>query len=231
MARALVNTPSVLLLDEPLSALDERLRKRMQVELKRIQREIGITFVLVTHDQEEALTLSDRIAVMNKGRFEQVGTPAEIYEHPRTRFVTEFVGDSNVFAGNAGEVRDGLLDVAVDFLGTLRVPLEGAPPPGGEVEFFVRPEKLRLSDSAPDDDETGVRGVLRTIIYQGPVTRYDVEMEDQKRVIVSVMNLDAPTRFVPGERLWVRWQPTSGRLLEPRSGRNGAPSPSDTNTR
>ncbi|NDD29617.1 MAG: ABC transporter ATP-binding protein [Proteobacteria bacterium] len=213
MARALVNTPAVLLLDEPLSALDAKLRHQMQVELKRIQREIGITFVLVTHDQEEALTLSDRIAVMNKGRFEQVGTPTEIYERPRTRFVTEFVGASNIFGGTVRAQGGGEVQVEVDGVGLVRVAHDGSVQSGDTIELFVRPEKMRLSHQAPSTDENRLEGILRTVVYQGPVTRYEVEVASGRSIAVTVTHLHIPADLRPGETLWVSWSASSGRIL------------------
>jgi spermidine/putrescine transport system ATP-binding protein len=207
MARALVNTPALLLLDEPLSALDEKLRKHMQLELKRIQREIGVTFVLVTHDQEEALTLSDRIAVMNRGRIEQVGTPAEIYERPTTRFVTEFVGASNFFRGTVVGREGEDLVVRLAEGAAVRVPGPGE----GDVEFFVRPEKMWLS-IAPSGGDNGLAGVLRSVIYQGPATRFEVEV-GERTITVSVMNLRPPEGMAVGSEVWIHWQPGSGRLM------------------
>lgn len=210
MARALVNTPDVLLLDEPLSALDEKLRKQMQIELKRIQREIGITFVLVTHDQEEALTLSDRIAVMNRAHIEQVGTPAEIYERPCTRFVTEFVGGSNFFHGQVVGRRGSMINVKL--AEGAEVLLAGESD-AADVEFFVRPEKMWLEKVGAAPGTNCVAGTLRATIYQGSATRYEVEAGG--RVLsVQTMNLEAPGRFAGGETVFVHWQPASGRLLQ-----------------
>jgi putative spermidine/putrescine transport system ATP-binding protein len=156
LARALVNRPKVLLLDEPLGALDLKLREQMQGELKSLQRQVGITFVFVTHDQEEALTMSDRIAVFNNGRIEQVGSPSDVYEHPATPFVAGFVGTSNLLEGGA----------AREVLG-----LDGV--------FSVRPEKIRLG--APDqvlgEGEHGAAGVVKEVVYVGAATRFVVDLE------------------------------------------------------
>jgi putative spermidine/putrescine transport system ATP-binding protein len=156
LARALVNRPNVLLLDEPLGALDLKLREQMQVELKQLQRHVGITFVFVTHDQEEALTMSDRIAVFNSGRIEQVGTPAEVYEHPSTPFVAGFVGTSNLLQGAAAE----------QVLGSPGV-------------FSVRPEKIRIAASVetPGEGEHGAAGLIRDVVYVGAATRFIVDLE------------------------------------------------------
>jgi putative spermidine/putrescine transport system ATP-binding protein len=168
LARALVNRPRVLLLDEPLGALDLKLREEMQIELKRIQQEVGITFVYVTHDQEEALTMSDRIAVFNHGRIEQVGAPAEVYEHPATRFVAGFVGTSNLLTGDAARA-------IVGRAGT----------------FTVRPEKIHLdsSEAVPADDEVAATGRIREVVYVGPDTRYWVTLEAGAELVVTEQNL------------------------------------------
>jgi putative spermidine/putrescine transport system ATP-binding protein len=169
LARALVNRPSVLLLDEPLGALDLKLREEMQIELKAIQSEVGITFIYVTHDQEEALTMSNRLAVFNGGRIEQIGTPADVYEHPATTFVAGFVGTSNLLTGEAARSVIGEDGV-----------------------FTVRPEKIRLAD--PDaqvaDDEASVRGTVREVVYIGPDTRYIVELELGGELVVTQQNLE-----------------------------------------
>jgi putative spermidine/putrescine transport system ATP-binding protein len=168
LARALINHPKVLLLDEPLGALDLKLRQQMQVELKAIQRRVGITFIFVTHDQEEALTMSDRIAVFNQGKVEQIGTPAEIYEHPTTPFVAGFVGVSNLVSGEVAK----------------RIT-------GSEATFSIRPEKIHLA--APDEnvesDMFCADGKVRDVIYLGLYTRYLVELENGGDLVVVEQNL------------------------------------------
>jgi putative spermidine/putrescine transport system ATP-binding protein len=168
LARALVNRPRVLLLDEPLGALDLKLREEMQLELKAIQQSVGITFVYVTHDQEEALTMSDRLAVFNAGRIEQIGTPAEMYERPATAFVAGFVGTSNLLRG----------DVAKALL-------------GAEGLFTVRPEKITLADAGAPiaDDEVGADGTIRNVVYLGPDTRYIVTLDAGSDLVVTQQNL------------------------------------------
>ncbi|HEX5205996.1 MAG TPA: ABC transporter ATP-binding protein [Actinoplanes sp.] len=158
LARALVNRPKVLLLDEPLGALDLKLREQMQVELKQIQRDVGITFVFVTHDQDEALTMSDRVAVFDAGRIAQVGTPESVYEQPATPFVAGFVGTSNLLTG----------DVAIALLGRRGT-------------FSVRPEKITLA-------EAGIPGTIAEVIYAGPVTRYVVDLDAGARMTVVEQN-------------------------------------------
>ncbi len=168
LARALINRPRVLLLDEPLGALDLKLREEMQIELKTIQREVGITFIYVTHDQEEALTMSDRIAVFNHGRIEQVGTPAEVYERPVTSFVAGFVGTSNLLTEGA----------AIAILGQ----------PG---TFTVRPEKIRLAEPAEvaGPDEISATGHVVEVVYLGADTRYLVALEAGATLVVTQQNL------------------------------------------
>ena len=168
LARALVNRPRVLLLDEPLGALDLKLREEMQIELKAIQHAVGITFIYVTHDQEEALTMSDRIAVFNRGRIEQVGSPAEVYERPQTEFVAGFVGTSNLLRG----------DVAQRVFGTSGT-------------FTVRPEKIRLAEpgAAVAPDELWVDGRIREVVYLGSDTRYYVALDAGSELVVTQQNL------------------------------------------
>jgi putative spermidine/putrescine transport system ATP-binding protein len=168
LARALVNRPRVLLLDEPLGALDLKLREEMQLELKAIQQEVGITFVYVTHDQEEALTMSDRLAVFNRGRIEQLGTPADLYERPATAFVAGFVGTSNLLRGDAAKQLVG-----------------------EEGLFTVRPEKIRITErgAAVADDEVGADGTIRNVVYLGPDTRYIVALDAGSELVVTQQNL------------------------------------------
>lgn len=168
LARALVNRPRVLLLDEPLGALDLKLRQQMQVELKELQREVGITFVFVTHDQEEALTMSDRIAVFDGGRIEQLGSPSEVYERPATPFVAGFVGTSNLLSGDAAKT---VL--------------------GKEGTYSVRPEKIRVVavDVAPEPDEHAVRGEVREVEYLGSLTRIHVDLEVGGTLLAVQQNL------------------------------------------
>ena len=209
LARALVNRPSVLLLDEPLAALDLKLRKAMQVELKRIQREVGITFVFVTHDQDEALTMSDRIAVMSDGRIHQVGSPEEIYERPTTAFVAGFIGTANRMTG---EYRDG----AISLTGGLQVPvgrLEGVGA-GDRVTIAVRPEKIWLSDLTPEMVQT--EGIVQATVYGGATTTYLVEIAAGVEVAVLEQNLQrarTEDRWVDGERVRIGWLPEHSLVL------------------
>src|SRR6201991_2125346 len=203
LARALVNRPSVLLLDEPLAALDLKLRKAMQVELKRIQREVGITFVFVTHDQEEALTMSDRIAVMSGGTVQQCGTPEDVYERPATRCVAEFIGTANLMTGTyAGAALTLPGGVALD---TGR--LDGCAI-GDEVSVAVRPEKVWLSDLVPAMVQT--EGILKATVYGGATTTYLFEIAPGVELSVLEQNLHSARteeRWADGERVRLGWHP------------------------
>src|SRR5215216_5278945 len=187
LARALINHPKVLLLDEPLGALDLKLRQQMQVELKAIQKSVGITFIFVTHDQEEALTMSDRIAVFNEGKIEQVGSPAEIYERPASAFVAGFVGTSNLISGEIAK----------------RIT-------GSEEMFSIRPEKIHLAPPAhePDKDMLCIDGVVRDVVYLGLFTRYLVEIEGGSDLVVIVQNLKTTSMDVlsaRGQKVRLSW--------------------------
>jgi spermidine/putrescine transport system ATP-binding protein len=210
LARALVNHPKALLLDEPLGALDLKLRQHMQVELKRIQREVGITFVYVTHDQGEALTMSDRIAVMNDGRIEHLGSPREIYEHPATKFVAGFIGTSNLLSGTVATV-DG--DRAVISYGPgerIIVPLRSvAVRAGEEIELSVRPEKIDMATAEPNGtDRCVVRGVVTEVVYLGTSTNYNIATSSGASLVVFDQNAanaeDIATR---GDSVFLTWNP------------------------
>jgi putative spermidine/putrescine transport system ATP-binding protein len=196
LARALVNRPKVLLLDEPLGALDRKLREEMQVELKEIQRQVGITFVFVTHDQDEALSMSDRVAVFNAGSVEQVGTPTEIYEHPATEFVAGFVGTSNVIEG----------EVARRIVGQ----------PG---RFSVRPEKIRVAPagSSAGPGEHSVAGRIRDIVYLGAQTRYLVTVDGDVDFVVATQNLTSPAEGIDqrGREVQLVWDKRNTLSLAP----------------
>jgi spermidine/putrescine transport system ATP-binding protein len=211
LARALINRPAVLLLDEPLGALDLKLRKQMQVELKRIQQDVGITFIYVTHDQEEAMTMSDRIAVMNQGRYEQLGQPEELYERPRTSFVAGFLGVSNLLQTRPDGTADGyaLCRLADDT--AVRVPaalVNG----NGRPQVGVRPEKVRLletSETAPAGMNVA-RGVVRDASYLGVSTQYIVDLRSGEKVTVYEQNVARTARdslFDRGEEAQVVWSP------------------------
>jgi putative spermidine/putrescine transport system ATP-binding protein len=195
LARALVNRPKLLLLDEPLGALDLKLREEMQIELKTIQREIGITFIFVTHDQDEALTMSDRIAVFNAGKIIQVGTPADVYERPATAFVAGFVGTSNLLDGEAARAVTG----------------------SGE-RFTVRPEKIRIEQPGTpvSSDEYGVEGSVRDVVYLGVTTRYIVALDQGAELVVVQQNLATSSMDVlqaKGRRVLLVWNRQHNRAV------------------
>jgi spermidine/putrescine transport system ATP-binding protein len=206
LARALVNLPTVLLLDEPLGALDLKLRKGLQVELKKIQREVGITFVYVTHDQEEALTMSDRIAVMNHGVVEQVDAPEAVYDRPRTTFVAGFIGVSNLMPGVAGASRDGGTELRLDSGVTLRAASNGLAQ-GERCYAVVRPEKLgvTLIEEPAPSDRPSVEGLVESSLYLGTATQMVVRLPDGVTMTVLVPNADeAERQRLPGAGARVR---------------------------
>ena len=186
LARALINHPRVLLLDEPLGALDLKLRQEMQVELKAIQHQVGITFIFVTHDQEEALTMSDRIAIFNHGRIEQIGSPTDLYEHPHTRFVATFMGTSNVIEGETARAITG----------------QATP-------FAVRPEKIRLLplEGAVRDGSYAINGVIERVTYLGMHTRFTVKVAQGNELIVVRQNDEAASdeRWQAGDPVRLVW--------------------------
>ena len=211
LARALINKPAVLLLDEPLGALDLKLRKQMQVELKRIQQEVGITFIYVTHDQEEAMTMSDRIAVMNRGRYEQLGEPEVLYERPTTRFVAGFLGVSNLLPGNVEE-NDGTYS-AVRLADDTRVRAPRALIGDiAKVNVGVRPEKIRLREETaePPAGHNHMTGVVRDASYLGVSTQYEIEARGGAKITVYEQNVERATKaelWAPGEAVRMTWSP------------------------
>ena len=224
-ARALINHPGVLLLDEPLGALDLKLRKQMQVELKGIQSEIGITFIFVTHDQEEAMTMSDRIAVMRQGKIEQLGPPEELYEHPRTDFVAGFLGVSNLLDAEVAGRSDRFADLRLADGTMLRAPsadVDGAP----RVRIGVRPEKLRVVALADGDSEpaaadtNAIDGIVFDASYIGVSTQYIIETKDGHKMTVYAQNLEtsgASEVLRDGQRVRLTWQPQHTFVIGPAS--------------
>ena len=219
LARALVNRPEVLLLDEPLGALDLKLRKEMQLELKTLQREVGITFVYVTHDQEEALTMSDRIAVMHQGKVLQVGTPTEIYERPQCRFVADFIGDTNFLEGvvqeQEGEIVTVLVEEGLPVLAQTDQPLER----GIKVSVAVRPEKIRLLPKPAEGPCNSFPGEIEQVVYVGTDTRFKVRLSENVVLDVREQNLLStpdPTVYYQegGENpVYVVWLCDAARIL------------------
>jgi putrescine transport system ATP-binding protein len=198
LARALIKRPKVLLLDEPLAALDKKLREQTQFELMNIQDELGITFIVVTHDQEEAMTLATRIAVMNEGRFVQIGTPSEVYEYPNSQFVADFFGAINLFHGTVGSTDANAIHVACDETGTV---IHAAPPADQVLpnDFFVavRPEKIRLSREPPEEEDlTIMHGVVEDLAYYGNHSVYRIKTDSGKLVQVSRQNTQRSAELV-----------------------------------
>jgi spermidine/putrescine transport system ATP-binding protein len=210
LARALVNHPKVLLLDEPLGALDLKLRKQMQLELKRIQQEVGITFIYVTHDQEEAMTMSNRLAVMRAGRAEQIGPPEEVYENPQTQFVAAFLGASNLLEGDLKESSDGTATVLLAGGDVVHLPNDRAPFQSGDsVLVGVRPEKITIGPDGGTPVDAGwnaVSGLLRMSTYIGVSHQYKVEGPGEHELTVWVQNLGAVPAPAPGERVRLSWR-------------------------
>jgi putative spermidine/putrescine transport system ATP-binding protein len=205
LARAIVIAPRVLLCDEPLGALDKKLRQQMQFELKQLQKKLGLTLVFVTHDQEEALAMSDRIAVMNGGRVEQVGTPAEIYNQPTTRFVADFIGDTNIFRGERTTTSAGgpALDVGKGLI--LALPPSAETQGTGILSVALRPEKIRLSTAG--DTAASANGVVENTNFLGGTVLYRITLEGGHRVLVQQPNAGTSRLFVPGHGVTLDWTP------------------------
>jgi spermidine/putrescine ABC transporter ATP-binding subunit len=217
LARALIRRPKVLLLDEPLGALDKKLREEMQVELRQLQRTVGITFVFVTHDQEEALTMADRVAVMMSGQIVQIDTPGALYETPSCTAVAEFIGNINLLPGKVESIGDSVV-IDTGPTGRLSVPAaQSQVSLGEEVALAVRPEKLRITDEPPASGYNGLRGKLIAESYAGDRSYYFLEVAGlARRVTVASLN-EFPTSTRPGidgaEEVWAVWPIESGLLL------------------
>ena len=232
LARALVNRPAVLLLDEPLGALDLKLRKQLQVELKRIQQDVGITFVYVTHDQEEALTMSDRIAVMNRGVIEQLDDPEEIYERPSTTFVAGFIGVSNLMPGQVVSTGTGTVELKLDAGPTVRAGGAGAGV-GERAHAVVRPEKLQLhgaSNGAGGDGGPSVEGQVESSLYLGTATQVIVRLHDETRMTVLVPNTDEEARRrlpAAGDPARLTWSAENIHIVRDAAGGQPEPEPTE----
>ena len=233
LARALVNKPAVLLLDEPLGALDLKLRKQMQVELKRIQQEVGITFIYVTHDQEEAMTMSDRIAVMNRGRYEQLGDPEVLYERPRTRFVAGFLVVSNLLPATRDGTDGGYAGFWLGAGTAVRVPLALIEGRAAGYAVGVRPEKIRLFEPK-DPVPAGLNqapGFISDASYLGVSTQYIVTLADGHRVTVYEQNVQRATKaelWASGEQVVLAWAPEHCFVVEDGGGPEATPAPDDS---
>jgi spermidine/putrescine transport system ATP-binding protein len=211
LARALAPEPKVLLLDEPLSALDYKLRKEMQIELKRLQSETGITFIFVTHDQEEALTMSDRIAVMSKGKILQVGSPRDIYDRPAERFVADFIGETNFLEGHMQSVAKGKAKVKIANGTTLEASVPEGLKSSAKVTVVVRPEHAQL---AKQGKGSGLTGVLEHIVYFGTDTHFHVRLDDGDSFTVRQQNgHNAGVEFVTGEKVGITISAGSAQVL------------------
>jgi ABC-type Fe3+/spermidine/putrescine transport system ATPase subunit len=206
LARALVKKPKVLLLDEPLSALDAKLREAMQIELVNLQKSVGITFVIVTHSQSEALSTANRIAVMKEGRVMQVAGPLELYENPNCQFCADFIGKINQLGATAVGVEGGRLAVDIEGIGQARIPHDGLAQ--GKVTLAVRPEKLQLNSDEPVDDRIKFRSKVVNLVYYGSTSQVFLESPAGGQIMVEVRNResDTATSILIGSSVWVSWQ-------------------------
>jgi putrescine transport system ATP-binding protein len=217
LARSVAKRPKVLLLDEPLGALDKKLREETQFELMDLQQELGLTFMIVTHDQEEAMTMADRIAVMDKGRIKQIATPAEIYEAPNSRFVADFIGSVNMLEGKLDKTTKSGTEIAakagfpivVDWDGS------GSARAGDTVWFAIRPEKMRISAKKPSAKANAVAGEVWDIAYLGDMTVYNVKLDDGSVVKASMLNAarSADEQLTWGDKAWLSFAQDAGIVL------------------
>ena len=217
IARALVTHPTLLLLDEPLAALDAKLREEMQIELINLQKEVGITFVYVTHDQTEALALSHRIAVMNAGHVEQQDEPSRIYGFPRTRFVADFIGHCNLLSGPISGNADGIVSVGVAGLGPVRVAAQSTLAVGRPGTVALRPEKIRIAAAAPiDTPDNHVRGTVADLLYMGDVTMYIVDTPGGQKIEALLANSASGRAkfFEVGDTVYMSWPVAAGHFIE-----------------
>ncbi len=216
LVRALVNRPAVLLLDEPLGALDLKLRKQLQVELLNIQRKVGITFIHVTHDQEEAMSMSDRIAVMRDGKVAQIGSPSEIYYHPTNRFVADFIGESNFFTGKVAESAGGEVSISIPgFEQSVRIPSSISVSKGQEATVMVRPERIMVSTEKPENTNNVAQGTLVKASFLGMYTQLYVALGECLTKIFSPNQSDCVENWDRqiGQPIYVSWKPQDGNLL------------------
>ncbi|MBD0317878.1 MAG: ABC transporter ATP-binding protein [Thermoleophilia bacterium] len=215
LARSLVNRPAALLLDEPLGALDVKLRKQMQLELKRIQADLGTTFVYVTHDQEEALAMSDRIGVMNEGIVDQIASPIEIYERPRTAFVADFIGSLNALDFRVDEIENGLAVMRLGENQRIVAPASAATRRGADLTLAVRPERVRIDplDRRPPDGGARLEGVIAEQVYLGGVTHFYVDADRVGRIVSHRLADDAVGGLEPGRRVVLTWSPEHAYVL------------------
>ncbi len=219
IARALINKPDVLLLDEPLGALDLKLRQRMLVELDQIHEQAGITFLYVTHDQGEAMSLSDRIAVMNAGKIEQVGAPSEIYEGPRSSFVAAFIGDTNFLKGRVAQLLEsGEAVLEIEGFAPVRCPVHGRMRVGDDVYLSIRPEKFQIAHRQPNPDGSYnvTTGTVEDVIYLGSHTRFRIRVHESCITVLQQQNrfLHDDKPITSNDKVWVRWHSRDGFAIE-----------------
>jgi putative spermidine/putrescine transport system ATP-binding protein len=213
VARALVFNPRVLLMDEPLGALDKQLRERLQLEIKALHEQLGVTIIYVTHDQEEALVMSDRIAVMNDGRIEQCGLPTELYDEPATRFVATFIGESNFIDGVVDRVDDGSVCVEAPGVGQLRAPARPGLTRGSSVALTVRPEKIVAAENGVAPDMNVVTGTVEDVVFVGEMRRYVVVLPGGQRLVLKAQNRSGVQNFQRGDQIRVCWNVDDCRLV------------------
>ena len=215
LARSVAKRPKVLLLDEPLGALDKKLREETQFELMDLQQELGLTFIVVTHDQEEAMTMADRIAIMDKGRVMQVATPAEVYEAPNSRFTANFVGNVNLFEGAVAARADGRTRVAVEACGEIATTAAGDVAPGAAVAFAIRPEKIKVSSQPPANAHNALEGEIYDLAYLGDMTVFYVKLGNGQVVKASALNASRTTEdpLTWGDKAWVSFAHDAGVIL------------------
>jgi putrescine transport system ATP-binding protein len=215
LARSIAKRPKVLLLDEPLGALDKKLREETQFELMDLQMELGLTFVVVTHDQEEAMTMADRIAIMDKGKVMQVATPAEVYEAPNSRFVADFIGNVSTFEGKVEKLAKGTVDIATADGFTVRAETADTFEKGSDLWFSIRPEKLKIGKKKPAGAANAAHGEVWDIAYLGDMTVFHVKLDSGKVIKISQMNASraAEEPLAWDDKVWISFAPDAGILL------------------
>lgn len=217
LARSLVIQPKVLLLDEPLASLDRKLRKEMQVELKQIQREVGITFLYITHDQKEALAISDRIGVMKEGKLVQIGSPDEIYERPRTRFVADFMGAPNIFSGKVVAIDERKIQIKTGSGLLIKVPSDREIVAGRDLSIAIRPERIRiLPEGSQEEGDNQFRGKITTVTYQGDFMELEILLLQGDRVVVHLpirLGQSQALQLKEGDEVSICWDAGDGNIL------------------
>jgi spermidine/putrescine ABC transporter ATP-binding subunit len=213
VARALVFSPRVLLMDEPLGALDKQLRERLQLEVKALHEQLGVTIIYVTHDQEEALVMSDRIAVMNDGRIEQIGHPTELYDEPATRFVANFIGESNFIEGVVQQADGAVTTVAAPGIGELRAPHRAGVASGEQVALTVRPEKIVASENGAAPEMNALDGTVADVVFVGEMRRYVVALPGGQKLVLKAQNRSGVRNFARGDAIRVCWNVADGRIV------------------